>query len=84
MRISRGEHTTLGRNKQIILYIKKKREADINNEPWPQVHPGVAYVRGWYAGRARRRACERRAAAAGWQVPAEPTMPWLNSQVLGF
>ena len=26
-------------------------------------------------GRARRRACERRAAAAGWQVPAEPTMP---------
>ena len=37
-----------------------------------------------YAGRARRRACERRAAAAGWQVPAEPTMPRLNSQVLGF
>ena len=35
-----------------------------------------------YAGRARRRACERRAAAAGWQVPAEPTMPRLNSQVL--
>ena len=35
-----------------------------------------------YAGRARRRACERRAAAAGWQVPAEPTMPQLNSQVL--
>ena len=33
-----------------------------------------------YAGRARRRACERRAAAAGWQVPAEPTMPRLNSQ----
>ena len=30
----------------------------------------------------RRRACERRAAAAGWQVPAEPTMPRLNSQVL--
>ena len=43
------------------------------------VHPGV--VR---AGRARRRACERRATAAGWQVPAEPTMPRLNSQVLGF
>ena len=37
-----------------------------------------------YAGRARRRACERRAAAAGWHVPAEPTMPRLNSQVLGF
>ena len=37
-----------------------------------------------YAGRGRRRACERRAAAAGWQVPAEPTMPRLNSQVLGF
>ena len=37
-----------------------------------------------YAGRARRRACERRVAAAGWQVPAEPTMPRLNSQVLGF
>ena len=34
--------------------------------------------------RARRRACERRAAAAGWQVPAEPTMPRLNSPVLGF
>ena len=32
--------------------------------------------------RTRRRACERRAAAAGWQVPAEPTMPRLNSQVL--
>ena len=31
-----------------------------------------------------RRACERRAAAACWQVPAEPTMPRLNSQVLGF
>ena len=42
----------------------------------PQVHP-PAFVR-----RARRRACERRAAAAGWQVPAEPTMPRLNSQVL--
>ena len=26
----------------------------------------------------------RRVAAAGWQVPAEPTMPRLNSQVLGF
>ena len=37
-----------------------------------------------YAGRARRRACERRAAAAGWHVPAEPTMPRLNSQVLEF
>ena len=37
-----------------------------------------------YAGRARRRACEWRAAAAGWQVPAEPTMPRLNSQVLEF
>ena len=31
-------------------------------------------------GRARRRACERRAAAAGWQVPAELTMPRLNSR----
>ena len=30
-----------------------------------------------------RPACERRAAAAGWQVPAEPTMPRLNSPVLG-
>ena len=29
-------------------------------------------------------ACERRAAAAGWHVPAEPTMSRLNSQVLGF
>ena len=36
-----------------------------------QVHPGV--VRGSYARRARRRACERRAAAAGWQVPEEET-----------
>ena len=27
---------------------------------------------------------EQHAAAAGWQVPAEPTMPRLNSQVLGF
>eukprot|EP00964_Phaeocystis_antarctica_P147986 scaffold114715_cov63-Phaeocystis_antarctica.AAC.11 len=37
-----------------------------------------------YTGRARRRACERRAAAgaAGWQ--AEPTMHRLNSPVLGF
>ena len=42
-------------------------------EPWPQMHPGVVlYVRG--------PACERRATAAGWQVPAEPTMPRLNSQ----
>ena len=41
-------------------------------EPWPQVHPGVVQL---YAGRARRRACERRAAAAGWQLPAEPTIP---------
>eukprot|EP00964_Phaeocystis_antarctica_P008305 scaffold4478_cov65-Phaeocystis_antarctica.AAC.1 len=34
--------------------------------------------------RTRRRACERRAAAAGWQVPAEPTMPRQNSQVFDF
>ena len=33
-----------------------------------QVHPGVVL----YAGRARR-ACERRAAAAGWQVPTVPS-----------
>ena len=35
---------------------------------------------GLLAGRVRRRACERRAAAAGWQESAEPTMPRLNSQ----
>ena len=39
-----------------------------------------------YAGRARAAAglcvCERRAAAAGWQVPAEPTMPRLNLPVV--
>ena len=40
-------------------------------------------TRGALQGRARRRAFERRAAAAGWQLPAEPTMPRLNSQVLG-
>ena len=34
------------------------------------------------AGHARRQACEWR--AAGWRVPAEPTMLRLNSQVLGF
>ena len=45
--------------------------------PWPQVH---APRRRSYAGRARRRACERRTAAAGWQVTAEPTMPRLRSQ----
>ena len=33
-------------------------------------------------GRARPRACERRAAAASWRVPAEPTVTRLNSQVL--
>ena len=32
-------------------------------EPWPQVHPGILP-----GGCAPRRACERRAAAAGWQV----------------
>ena len=42
-----------------------------------QVHPGVVQ-----AGHARRQACERR--AAGWRVPAEPTMLQLNLQVLGF
>ena len=30
------------------------------------------------AGRARQRACERRVAAAGGRVPAEPTVPRLN------
>jgi hypothetical protein len=34
------------------------------------------------AGHARRQACERR--AAGWRVPAEPTILRLNSQVLGL
>ena len=43
-------------------------------ELWPQVHLGV--VRGARGGGP---VCERRAAAAGWQVPAEPTMPRLNS-----
>ena len=51
-------------------------------EPWPQVYPGV--VRTYVRGARAAAACERRAAAAGWQVPAEPTMPRLNSQVLGF
>ena len=35
-------------------------------EPWPRVHAGVLFsVRGWVRAAA---ACERRAAAAGWQV----------------
>ena len=34
-------------------------------EPWPRVHPGILRAWGTYA---PRRACERRAAAAGWQV----------------
>jgi hypothetical protein len=34
-------------------------------EPWPQVHPPTQASCG---GCAPRRACERRAAAAGWQV----------------
>ena len=42
-----------------------------------------SYTPASYAGRARRRACERRAAAAGWQVPAGPTIP-SNSPILGF
>ena len=52
-------------------------------EPWLQVHPGVD---AWYAGRAgaRRRACERRAADAGWQGPAEPTTPRLNARSSDF
>ena len=49
-------------------------------EPWPQVHPGV--VRG-NAGRTRRRTCERRAAAAGWQVPAEPTIRPIRLNLIG-
>ena len=55
------------------------REAVGGAEAWPQVqvHPGVSC-----AGHARRQACERR--AAGWRVPAQPTMLRLNSQVLGF
>ena len=44
-------------------------------EAWPEVHPGV--MRGARAAAG----CERRAAAAGWRVPAEPTVPRLNSQV---
>ena len=40
------------------------------------VHPGgaEACTPASCAGRARPRACERRAAAAGWWVPAEPTV----------
>ena len=45
---------------------------------------GLPRRRRTYAGRAPQRACERRAAATGWQVPAEPTMSRLNSQVLGL
>jgi len=55
------------------------REAVGGAEAWPQVHPGVGQS---CAGHARRQACERR--AAGWRVPAEPTMLRLNLHVLGF
>ena len=52
------------------------------------VAAGAPRRRTWGA-RGGRRACvcvcERRAAAAGWQVPTEPTVPRLNSPVLlGF
>ena len=48
-------------------------ETGVTRSKW--LHPGVR--RG-----ARAAAhCERRAAAAGWRVPAEPTVPRLNSQV---
>ena len=53
------------------------REAVGGAEAWPQVHPGVVRARARAA-----EACEWR--AAGWRVPAEPTMLRLNSQVLGF
>ena len=46
-------------------------------ELWERCRPeGVEWL---LAGRVRRRACERRAAAAGWQVSAEPTVPRLSS-----
>ena len=35
-------------------------------EPWPRVPPGI--LRAWVGCAPRRRGCERRAAAAGWQV----------------
>ena len=43
----------------------------------PRSEPGQTFGPG---ARARPRACERRAAAASWRVPAEPTVTRLNSQ----
>ena len=72
-----------------MLFNKQKQTASLSTlsarSPLEVPPPSAgAPRRRTYAGRARRRACERRVAAAGWQVPAEPTMPRLNSQVLGF
>ena len=51
---------------------------------WKKTLHSPLFVVRWKCHPRRRASCERRAAAAGWQVPAEPTMPRLNSQVLGF
>ena len=84
-RVIRGRLPVIGRPNADILHhgpppaYAHGREAVGGAEAWPQVqvHPGVSC-----AGHARRQACERR--AAGWRVPAQPTMLRLNSQVLGF
>ena len=60
---------------------RSRESFELMKDLFPTRPPPFAPRRRTYAGRARRRACERRAAAAGWQVPAEPTMSRLNSQV---
>ena len=82
-RVIRGRLPAIGRQDGAILRhgpppgTRAAERAVGGAEPWPQVHPGVD------AGRARRRACEWRVAATGWRVPAEPTMPRLDSQASG-
>ena len=89
-RVIRGRLPAIGRQDGAILRRvapgpppahARDRGAVGGSEPCRRcMHPGVIPVRR----SSTRRACERRAAAAGWQVPAEPTMPRLNSQVLDY
>ena len=70
-RVIRGRLPAIGRPNAEILHhgpppaYARGQAAVGGAEPWPRVHPGV--LRGC-VGCAPRRACERRAAAAGWQV----------------
>ena len=76
-RVIRGRLPVIGRPNADILhhgpppaYAHGREAVSVGGaQAWPQVHPGRTAS-----------GCERRAAAVGWWVPAEPIVLRLNSQ----